>query len=296
MRARGDVLAEIFNTVSSYLALFSVGDDDRFYVADLNNKAEEVEFLDKNEVIGKCIDDTPLSTRTKLIELLNHVNITKNAHKLAASPLGDDSEGFYVGFILTSGNIVITWEPGYLQKSREDISMQMSLFRNFSEMLPVIIYEIDLKGNVLYGNQLGLSLFGYTKDDLNRNIHISEIFPDNYNRMMANLESLKEPGEASSNEYYFRKKDGSQFPIVTHSYGIFYDGRKIGYRGTVTDISKHRKYEEQIVREKAFLENLIDSTPEAIAITDNSGIVTLVNKEFTNLFGYSYDEAINKTD
>ncbi len=86
--SQGSVLAEIFNTISSYLALFSVGDDDRFYIADLNNKAEEVEFLDKNEVIGKCIDDTPLSTRTKLIELLNHVNITKNAHKLAASPLG----------------------------------------------------------------------------------------------------------------------------------------------------------------------------------------------------------------
>jgi len=292
--SQGSVLAEIFNTVSSYLSLFSVGDDDRFYIADLNNKAEEVEFLDKNEVIGKCIDDTPLSTRTKLIELLNHVNITKNAHKLAASPLGDDSEGFYIGFILTSGNIVITWEPGYLQKSREDISMQMSLFRKFSEMLPVIIYEIDLEGNVLYGNQLGLSHFGYTKDDLNKKMHISEIFPDSYNRMMANLENLKEPGEVSSNEYYFRKKDGLQFPIVTHSYGIFYDGRKIGYRGTVSDISKHRKYEEQIVREKAFLENLIDSTPEAIAITDNSGNVTLVNKEFTNLFGYSYDEAINK--
>jgi PAS domain S-box-containing protein len=292
--SQGSVLTEIFNTVSSYLALYSVGDDDRFYIADLNNKAEEVEFLDKNEVIGKCIDETPLSTRTKLIELLNHVNITKNAHKLAASPLGDDSEGFYVGFFLTSGNIVISWEPGYQQKSREDISMQMSLFRKFSEMLPVVIYEIDLEGNVLFGNQLGLSLFGYTKDDLDREMHISEIFPENYNRMMANLESLKEPGEVSSNEYYYRKKDGSQFPIVTHSYGIFYDGRKIGYRGTVSDISKHRKYEEQIVREKAFLENLIDSTPEAIAITDNSGIVTLVNKEFTNLFGYSYDEAINK--
>ncbi len=181
-----------------------------------------------------------------------------------------------------------------MQKSKEDISMQMSLFRKFSEMLPVIIYEIDLEGNILYGNQLGLSLFGYTKDDLNKNMHISEIFPDSYNRMMANLESLKEPGEVSSNEYYFRKKDGSQLPIVTHSYGIFYDGRKIGYRGTVTDVSKHRKYEEQIVREKAFLEHLIDSTPEAIAITDISGNVTLVNKEFTNLFGYSYDEAINK--
>ncbi len=292
--SQGNVLAEIFDTVSSYLALFSVGEDKLFYIADINNKAEEVEFLDRNEVIGKCIDDTPLSTRVKLIELLNHVNITKNPHKLAASPRGDDSEGFYVGFILTSGNIFITWEPGHQQKSQDDINMQTSLYRKFSEMLPVIIYEIDLKGTVLYGNQLGLSLFGFTPADLSRRTHISEIFPDSYQKMMANLESLREPGEVSSNEYYFRKKDGSTLPIVTHSYGIFHEGKKIGYRGTVTDVSRHKKYEEQIVREKAFLEHLIDSTPEAIAITDRSGKISLVNKEFTTLFGYSYDEVINK--
>jgi len=119
--SQGTVLAEIFDTVSAYLALFSVGTDDRFYIADINSKVEEVEFIDKNEVIGKCIDDTPLGKRAKLVELLNHLRLTKNAHKLAASTLGDDSEGFYVGFILTSGNIVITWEPGRYQKSSDDI-------------------------------------------------------------------------------------------------------------------------------------------------------------------------------
>jgi len=47
-------------------------------------------------------------------------------------------------------------------------------------------------------------------------------------------------------------------------------------------------------REKAFLEHLIDSTPEAIAITDCCGKLTLVNTEFTNLFGFNPEEAINK--
>ena len=55
---------------------------------------------------------------------------------------------------------------------------------------------------------------------------------------------------------------------------MFHEGKKIGYLGTITDVSKHRKYEEQIVREKAFLEHLIDSTPEAIAITDLSGQIS----------------------
>ncbi len=59
--SQGPVLEEIFNTVSSYLALFSVGDDERFYIIDVNRKVEEVEFIDRNEICGKCVDDTSLA-------------------------------------------------------------------------------------------------------------------------------------------------------------------------------------------------------------------------------------------
>ena len=96
----------------------------RFYIIDLNSKVEEVEFIQKSDVIGKCIDDTPLANRVKLIELLHQPALTGDAHKLAASPNGDDSEGYYMGFSLTSGNIVITWEPGNRQKNMDDLYKQ----------------------------------------------------------------------------------------------------------------------------------------------------------------------------
>jgi len=292
--SHGDVLEEIFNTVSSYLALFTIGEDNRFYIADLNSKVEQVEFIDKEEVTGKCIDDTPLSGRVKLIELLNHLRITGEAHKLSASPSGDDSQGYYMGFPLTSGNIVITWEPGHQQKISEDINRQSILFQTFAELLPGIIYELDLNGKIVYGNRIGLNLFGLSKNDIEKGITIAEVFPDSHETMMKNLNKLRSPDEISSNEYYVRKRDGTLIPIVTHSFGIFHEGRKIGYRGTVTDVTRHKKYEEQIIREKAFLEHLIDSTPEAIAITDYPGTITMVNKEFTNLFGYTSEEALNR--
>ena len=52
--------------------------------------------------------------------------------------------------------------------------------------------------------------------------------------------------------------------------------------------------EVQISREKAFLEHLIDSIPEAIAIIDNDGKIVIINKEFTDLFGYTAQEATNR--
>jgi PAS domain S-box-containing protein len=292
--SQGNVLEEIFNTVSSYLALFSIGEDSRFYVDDLNSKVEEVEFIEKEEVIGKCINDTPLAERVKLVELLNHLRITGEAHKLSVSPSGDDSEGYYMGFLLTSGNVVITWEPGHQQKRDDDIYKQSVLFQTFAELMPGIIYELDLNGKVVYGNKLGLALFGLKKEDIKKGIFIADVFPDSCETMMNNLNNIVSPEEISSNEYLVKKKDGITIPIVTYSFGIFHDGRKTGYRGTITDVSKQKKYEEQITREKAFLEHLIDSTPEAIAITDYPGTITMVNKEFTNLFGYTPEEAVNR--
>lgn len=293
-QSSGKILEEIFNTVTSYLALFSIGADNRYYIVDVNSKVEEVEFIDKNEIIGKCLDDTPLSNRIKIRELLDHLRITRESHKLSASPSGDDSEGFYMGFILTSGNIIITWEPSGQQKRQDNFYKQNVAFEEIATWMPVMVYEVDLNGRVQYGNKLGLDFFGYTKEDLNAGILISEVFPNSYRQMIDNLAALKYPGEISSNEYTGRKKDGTLVPIMTRSFAVFHDGKITGYRGTVNDMSRQKAYEDQIRREKAFLEHLIDSTPEAIAITDLEGKVTMINMEFTNIFGYTLGEAANK--
>jgi PAS domain S-box-containing protein len=290
----GDILHEIFNTVSSYVALFESDEDGRFIVVDINRKVESVEFIDKNEVIGKYFDETPLVNRIKLLELLQHLRVTHEVYKLAASSAGDDSEGYYMGFITSTGRYVITWEPGLQQKDDEDLTRQSVLFAKLADMLPEMIYEVDLTGRILYANAHGLKYFGYKKEEIASGKYIQDIFPNDYNTMISNLASLKSPEDISSNEYYAIKKDGSILPIVTHSFATFHNGKITGYRGTITDISKQKEYEEQIKRENAFLEHLIDSTPEAIAMTDIPGTITMVNKEFTNLFGYSSEESVNK--
>ena len=292
--SHGSLLEEIFETVSNYFALFGVEDDNRFYIIDLNRKVEQVEFIEKSKVIGKYIDETSLVNKIKLIELLNHLRLTGTPQKIPASHNGDDSEGYYIGFLLTSGNYVVTWEPGNYQRIKDDLDKQGIVFEKFADFLPEMVYEVDLTGKVLYANKQGLDFFGFSKQDIESGIYISEIFPDSYKAMIENLKSLVSPGQISSNEYVGRKKDGSVIPIVTHSFALFFDDKIIGYRGVVTDISKQKEYENQIIREKAFLEHLYNSTPAAIAITNPAGTISMVNREFTNLFNFTLEEAVNK--
>ena len=244
--SQGSVLDEIFETVNSYLSIYGITADNRFLVIDLNSKVEEIEFIKKEEVIGKFVDDTPLSHRVKLIELLNHIRITGDAHKLSVSPKGNDSEGYYMGFILTSGNIVITWEPGNHQKYLDTRRRQKIAFESFSDLLPQMIYEVDLHGKVIYANKQGLDFFGYSPEDLKKGINISELFPGVYKEMIENLKMLKFPDQFSSNKYITKKKDGSLVPILTHSFATFYENKITGYRGVITDISNQVEYEQNI--------------------------------------------------
>jgi PAS domain S-box-containing protein len=50
---------------------------------------------------------------------------------------------------------------------------------------------------------------------------------------------------------------------------------------------------EKSSRERVFLEHLIDSIPEAIAIINTDSKIVIINKEFTDLFGYTAEEATN---
>ena len=198
---------------------------------------------------------------------------------------------------LLEANRKLKEEVNYLKLkfvNDDDLSRQNLIFEEFAEMLPEMIYEVDLKGRVKYGNNHGLKFFGYTKEDLLEGLHLSEIFPQHYPKMIENLKALTSPEQVSSNEYSARKKDGTEILILTHSFAIFHNSRIIGYRGVVTDMSKHKNYEDQINREKAFLEHLIDSIPEAVVIIDTSGNITKMNKEFADLFGYTQDEAFQK--
>ncbi|HTR38577.1 MAG TPA: ATP-binding protein [Bryobacteraceae bacterium] len=51
---------------------------------------------------------------------------------------------------------------------------------------------------------------------------------------------------------------------------------------------------EDLLVQKAFLEQLIESAPEAIAIVDPNMVVQRINREFTRLFGYAPEEIYGK--
>jgi PAS domain S-box-containing protein len=69
----------------------------------------------------------------------------------------------------------------------------------------------------------------------------------------------------------------------------------IGLVHVVRDITERKQAEEESQRERAFFDQLIETAPEGIAITDTQGSVMRVNAEFVRMFGYEVDEAVGQS-
>ncbi|MGD2135693.1 MAG: EAL domain-containing protein [Gemmatimonadales bacterium] len=60
-------------------------------------------------------------------------------------------------------------------------------------------------------------------------------------------------------------------------------------------VTRHRRVERAYGVEKAYLEGLFESSPEAIALFDNDGRTLRVNKPFTELFGYRTTDIVGRS-
>ena len=68
----------------------------------------------------------------------------------------------------------------------------------------------------------------------------------------------------------------------------------IGLVHVVRDITERKQAEEEIQRERAFFDRLVETAPEGIAIADTQGRIMRVNAEFVRMFGYGVDEVVGQ--
>ncbi len=267
------ILKEIFDSMSSYVMILRRSDIDKFYIIDFNFRAEEVEQVDHDDVLGKEISETPLAEHKALLILLENIQTRVGSFKIPVSGDGKDDNGYYIGLLLSSGDIIVTWEAGQHQKEREnEILKQGIVFETFAELLPEMIMEIDTKGNVTFMNTQGMITLGFDNNDLTRGVSLHELFmKEDLDRLMGELSDLTKPGQITFDDYILINKLKRNVSVLFHAGPIIIRNRVTGYRCVLTDVSKHKDYEQKLSTEKAMLEHLIDAAPEAIVLTDYDG-------------------------
>jgi len=177
------------------------------------------------------------------------------------------------------------------RKKVESIILQSEKrFKEMANLLPQTLYESDINGNVTFANETALTTFGYSLDDITMGLHMLNMVSEkDRTEAQENIQRILAGLSPNKNEYEMVKKDGTVFPALTFSGPIIRDGKSIGFRGTIVDIT-HQKITENELRK---LSEAVAQSPVLIVITNIHGNIEYVNKTFEETTGYSFSEVVN---
>jgi len=119
-------------------------------------------------------------------------------------------------------------------------------FRELAELMPETVFEVDLEGKLTFVNRNAFNNFGYTQQDLKKGLKSFDmIIPKDRERAQDNVTKILTGEKSGINEYTALRKDGSTFPVMIHSAPIFKEGKPVGLRGFMVDITDRKKAEEE---------------------------------------------------
>jgi PAS domain S-box-containing protein len=145
-------------------------------------------------------------------------------------------------------------------------------FRSLFEHVAAGVYISSKEGKFLDANQALLDMMGYEDKneflnlDLARDIYLKADDRTRFQQM------IEKNGRVIDYEVDFRKKDGTPITVLLTAH-VRYDpkGKVLGYEGICVDQSQRQKMERELKKAHDFLNNIIQSSPNAIMGTDMKG-------------------------
>ena len=168
-------------------------------------------------------------------------------------------------------------------------------YHNILETVQDAIISIDEKGIVNDWNKAASKIFGYSKCDIIGQ-PIAIIFPEGYwKQHQEGLKRFVNTEEARIIEKAVatmgRTKEGVEIPIeMSLSYQPSENGQR-SFTLIIRDVTERKKQSEEIKK----LSHTVEQSPVSIMITDGEGKIEYINPKFTEMTGYTLEEAFGNT-
>jgi PAS domain S-box-containing protein len=175
------------------------------------------------------------------------------------------------------------------------------------------IIVADSTGNITRANESFLQLIGYQLGEI-KGMHVMELSiteEGQYESTTGEIvtigekffeearemtyEKLFKEGKISNWETYYIGKNMKVVPIEQNIVYLYDEkGEMIGSLGVIRDITKRKKAEKEIREATDFLENIFKTAADGILVTDNKGVISVINEATSRMLGYSKEEIVGK--
>ncbi len=164
-------------------------------------------------------------------------------------------------------------------------------YRELSEMLPQTVYELDLKANLMYLNKAGREKFGTAYETSEVSV-FSIVIPEELERMRKNFNNVSFANIPSKGNFYkLQQVDGHVFEAMISATPMKMNGKTVGSRGVVIDISDHVAMQKALAESEEKYRSVIENATDGIVITQN-GKLKFLNKTMCEMMQYEESEIL----
>ena len=162
-------------------------------------------------------------------------------------------------------------------------------YRQIVETANAGIWEIDQEAHTIFVNRRMAEMLGYTVEEMMGCSVLEFLFPEDHPEAKNRLESAKQGSPSHSNEFRYRRKDGSVlWAIASRTPKLDAQGNFLGSFAMLNDITERKRNEERLREQAEILEWA------HVAIRDMDSRIVSWNKGAEELYGWTKGEAIGK--
>ncbi len=180
-----------------------------------------------------------------------------------------------------------------IKKKNDELKEYKDKYKLFLENLNEGVFLENINGHFTFVNPRAAAILRYSELEL-LGMHKNSILPS---EELAKFEKVSVKHQKESN-YSFQcnllAKDGSRVPVSLTTISII--SKSLKFEGRIiifTNLSEHKKTEEDLQRTEERYRKLVDLSPDAIIMLDLNAKITFLSEQALILYGYDNDNELN---
>jgi len=182
-----------------------------------------------------------------------------------------------------------------LRASREALRESEERYRDLFEGASDLIQAVAPDGRLLYANRAWCEALGYAEEEAASLRLLDVIHPDHRGETLDLFQWVLEGGQVETAEFIFVAKDGRRIVAEGSVTCRRQEGRPLGTRAILRDVTQRRKAEEALRASEARTRSILDNMLGGLITVSPSGVVESVNPAALRIFGYSEDELLGRS-
>jgi|GEM_PF-1358114 len=182
-----------------------------------------------------------------------------------------------------------------LRASEAALRRSEELYRDLVEKSGLAIIIDDLEGRLVYFNDRYAEMLGYAPAEMKGRDILPTVHPDDAAIVRSHHQVRLRGGRVPA-RYEFRgvRKDGSVIHLEVDVTVLRHDGRAVGTRSYLRDITRRKQAQEKERESQERFRSLVEHAHDPILLLDDGFQISYLNHQAIRLSGYSPDELLGR--